>query len=827
MAEAVGLALGVVGLAGTLKSCADLISFFSSNKSFGRDHQILEVKLNVQKALLLQWAKRVRLLYPDDYDKRLDDPDTQSTVSCILAAIQQLLSETTRLEQRYELRAVSPSSTPRTLFNSCVDRLTLNRMEKFNQDFEKLKINIAENGKAVSASNRLRWIIVDKEKSEKLAQELSDFHSTSEFMAKEDVSRLNDVKSLALIYDATSDSGEQYMADADAERLDNLRTRIILDKIWFRSLHERRDAVEAAHHNTLRSALESPENTSIQDVYIKWDSLPSWLESDNQVYWISGKAGSGKSTTAKFLSKWAGTSPLCIGGLSQAILHQVLDVQHHLLQGEACPPPTDTELSMAFDKLSSHDGLNRSFCFFIDGLDELDGDYHYGTSYIRKLAQNPKIKVVEFPSLQLQDLTCCDIAHYIQSTLGSHLYMEKLTVSNSIGAASGVFLWVILACRSLVNGLAACDNIQELRKRVDELPLELEDLFTHMLNRVERRYYGQAAKMLRICYQRHNNGHKFGSLIYSLPWAVVYDSGRELKDCEVLRIPSLIERRSIYASTEGRLRSRCGGLLEIRPCLRSDACYTLRTCQCGATDEIEHDTLFGPTIEFMHRSVFEFLDTPETWEMECLRIEDAAFDVNAGLAVISLYMAQVSLQRRDKRMSLQELSRMIDPTAYYYIMNAIGYARHADTSSKDGGLVVLSKLEEILKVGSRPTRKTEEPCISSLVLAVEIGMVDCAKYLLKGLRDSHSGYPLLYHATERPFLRWFRTVPHSSKMVQVLLLEGCQPNERFKDEDGMDATPWTSWLRHGADVDPQDMEPADTESDRSTDVSESTSCYEG
>ncbi|KAI0813307.1 prion-inhibition and propagation-domain-containing protein [Xylaria sp. FL0064] len=782
MAEAVGLALGVVGLVGTLKSCAGLISFLSSNKPFGHD-----------------------------YDKRLDDPDTQSTGSCILAAIQQLLSESTHLEQRYGLRAVSPSSTPRTLFNSCIDSMTSSRMERFSRDFEKLKSNTAEEGKAVSASSRLRWIVVDKEKFERLAQELSDFikqDSTNEFMAKEDVSRLNDVKSLALIYDETSDSGEQYMADAAAEKLNDL-------------LHGRRNAVEAARHDTLRWALESPENKSTRDADIKWDSLTSWLESDNQVYWISGKAGSGKSTlmkylshhhrTAKLLSKWAGTSPLCIGsfffwnfgtpdqkslrGFLRAILHQVLDVQHHLLQGEACPPPTDTELSIAFDKLSSHDGLNRSFCFFIDRLDELNGDYHHGTSYIRRLAQNPRIKVV--------DLTRCGIAHYIQSTLGSHPYMEKLAVSTSIGAmflimeelaakASGVFLWVILACRSLVNGLAA----------FDELPPELEDLFTHMLNRVERRYYGQAAKMLKICYQRHNNRHEFGSLIYSLPWAVICDSGRELKDCEVLRIPSLIERKSIYASTEGRLRSRC--------------------------NEIQHDTLFGPTLEFMHRTVFEFLDTPETWKMECLRIEDVAFDMNPVLAVMSLYMAQVSLQRRGKRLSFQELSRMIDPTAYYYIMDAIRYARHAYTSSKDGGLVVLSKLEEILKVGSRPTRKTEEPYISSLVLAVEIGMVDCAKHLLKGLRDSHSGYPLLYHATER-----------------------CQPNERFKDEDGMDATPWTSWqrycreefgnpmgrgycceitdyfTRHGADVDPRDMEPADTESDRSTDLSESTSSCEG
>ena len=36
--------------------------------------------------------------------------------------------------------------------------------------------------------------------------------------------------------------------------------------------------------------------------------------------------------------------------------------------------------------------------------------------------------------------------------------------------ASGVFLWVVLACRSSVEGLEKADGISDLRKRHDALP---------------------------------------------------------------------------------------------------------------------------------------------------------------------------------------------------------------------------------------------------------------------------------------------------------------------------------------------------------------------
>jgi len=102
MAEPVGLLFGVIALAGTFKDCVDLFSYIRASRSLGRDHEILETKLDVEKTLFLQWAQRVRLLRPE-YDERLDHPPTRDTIARVLASVRLLLSEGDKLQHRYGL----------------------------------------------------------------------------------------------------------------------------------------------------------------------------------------------------------------------------------------------------------------------------------------------------------------------------------------------------------------------------------------------------------------------------------------------------------------------------------------------------------------------------------------------------------------------------------------------------------------------------------------------------------------------------------------------------------------------------------------------------
>lgn len=107
----VGLALGVVGLAGLIgafKDTIDLFSIVADTRHLGQQYEILDTKFDIEKTLLLQWADRVKLL-DIDYDKRLDDPNTQKLVVQILASITSILTDTNNLQQRYGLRQMNDS----------------------------------------------------------------------------------------------------------------------------------------------------------------------------------------------------------------------------------------------------------------------------------------------------------------------------------------------------------------------------------------------------------------------------------------------------------------------------------------------------------------------------------------------------------------------------------------------------------------------------------------------------------------------------------------------------------------------------------------------
>jgi hypothetical protein len=73
-------------------------------------------------------------------------------------------------------------------------------------------------------------------------------------------------------------------------------TRKITDSLYFTRKDDRYDDIVAAHQDTFNWAPEDRAKDSIS-----WPSLADWLRQDSGVYWISGKAGSGKSTFMKYL----------------------------------------------------------------------------------------------------------------------------------------------------------------------------------------------------------------------------------------------------------------------------------------------------------------------------------------------------------------------------------------------------------------------------------------------------------------------------------------------------------------------------------------------
>lgn len=182
----------------------------------------------------------------------------------------------------------------------------------------------------------------------------------------------------------------------------------------------------------------------------------------------------------------------------------------------------------------------------------------------------------------------------------SHALIQEL-----VHKSCGVFLWVILACRSILDGFNDYDKLSEVRRRVDELPPELEDMFTHMLGKVSKRHTAQGAQLLSICHTYHGEPSRFlPKDLSALGLALFQEYGTDSEQ------HSPEDRLELYREYECWLRSRCGGLLE----LAYDHNISDRNLNHGGRD------IVTARVVFMHRTVFEFLDTPEAWKMDCLQL---------------------------------------------------------------------------------------------------------------------------------------------------------------------------------------------------------------
>ena len=76
---------------------------------------------------------------------------------------------------------------------------------------------------------------------------------------------------------------------------------LILAGIQYDSMIARQNRIAIAHEFTFRWIFQDDPTEISTSNTREWSGFRKWLESDEQIYWITGKAGSGKSTLMKFL----------------------------------------------------------------------------------------------------------------------------------------------------------------------------------------------------------------------------------------------------------------------------------------------------------------------------------------------------------------------------------------------------------------------------------------------------------------------------------------------------------------------------------------------
>lgn len=89
--EPVGLAVGIVGLAGLFSTCLDVIDKIESFKDFGVDSQALFAEYEGFRLMFIQWGRQVGIRNGEletTHHSALDDEETANVVKKILLSIQ-------------------------------------------------------------------------------------------------------------------------------------------------------------------------------------------------------------------------------------------------------------------------------------------------------------------------------------------------------------------------------------------------------------------------------------------------------------------------------------------------------------------------------------------------------------------------------------------------------------------------------------------------------------------------------------------------------------------------------------------------------------------
>ncbi len=134
----VGLAIGVVSL---WKTCVEIFEVIDSGRKYGMEHEILRVKLEVERIRLVTWGGAVGLSEvehgrPSPHSARLNQDDVRAAVLGLLGCIQHVFENTKRLQDSYGLRPVT--STPDQADDEGRPTQSQLKIKGFNDNLESL-----------------------------------------------------------------------------------------------------------------------------------------------------------------------------------------------------------------------------------------------------------------------------------------------------------------------------------------------------------------------------------------------------------------------------------------------------------------------------------------------------------------------------------------------------------------------------------------------------------------------------------------------------------------------------------------------------------------
>lgn len=339
----------------------------------------------------------------------------------------------------------------------------------------------------------------------------------------------------------------------------------------------------------------------------------------------------------------------------------------------------------------------------------------------------------------------------------------EMLVKDIVERAAGVFLWVFLVVRELLDGLTEGDDIALLRKRLDALPEDLEDYFDHILSRVHKVYREESGKLFQMATHA------------TVPLSIftLDDIARERDNTDYALEAAIAPIKAVNMH-EKRLNARCRGLLELRIDTSARACSRKFS------------------IEFLHRTARDFIQTSRVQET-IQRWTPSNFDARISLCrtILSQIKSQPIHNYNDFTRLHGELLGMIDEFMFY--------ARQVEMYKKYTPTDLIQDLDSsaarIYAVCNTDGHWTNSRTVVNdhstfLAFAIQSGLVLYVSQYLQQNPDAvkrKRGRHLLDYALRPSLISSIAHLEHrgaiNPDMVRVLLAAGCDPRDIVTSDD--------------------------------------------
>ncbi|KAK4167356.1 hypothetical protein QBC43DRAFT_331622 [Cladorrhinum sp. PSN259] len=330
-------------------------------------------------------------------------------------------------------------------------------------------------------------------------------------------------------------------------------------------------------------------------------------------------------------------------GLLRSLLYSILDQCPNLIETTF---PTQwqrarlglplqfeqSDIKEAFDNLVGKKEVyaNHRFAIFIDGLDEFQGRedalVQALLTWVKLSQDSTKICVSSrelpifqerfsaFPKLRLHELTQSDILHFVREVLDRNedvramrdvpSFTDDITELGNLIAvkAEGVFLWVALVLKEVEDGLVSGDRVEDLAKKIDFLPSELERLFDFIIKSITDAHpvnHRRAFTILHLALLRHRAKDRAPRLL-ELSFLDEFENDKDFsRSITKPDSPESIECR--LKRYQKQIDASCRGLV------------TVVSSERTAGSAFGH--YFKDQVAFTHRALVEFLLRRKTWHI--------------------------------------------------------------------------------------------------------------------------------------------------------------------------------------------------------------------